>query len=153
MIAGSYVSMSASQHHSCGVRDDGTLWCWGGNEHSELAVPGADLARSGVPVQVGTDSDWAEASVGWFHSCGRKQNGVLMCWGRAIEGQLAQERVEPNPVPVKVMAPVQWQRISTGNFHSCGVDQQGALYCTGENGTGQLGLGDQVRRHAFEALP
>ncbi|HMI94020.1 MAG TPA: hypothetical protein VK509_21755 [Polyangiales bacterium] len=153
MITGTYVSLSASQHHSCGVRDDGTLWCWGGNEHSELAVPSADLPRSGVPVQVGTESDWAEASVGWFHSCARKQNGALFCWGRAIEGQLAQDRIDPNPMPVKVPAPVQWQRISTGNFHSCGVDMQGALHCTGENGNGQLGLGDLTRRHAFEALP
>jgi len=153
MITGTYVSLSASQHHSCGVRDDGTLWCWGGNEHSELGVPSADLPRSGVPVQVGLESDWAEASVGWFHSCARKQNGVLFCWGRAIEGQLAQDRIDPNPMPVKVTAPVQWQRISTGNFHSCGVDMQGLLHCTGENGNGQLGLGDLTRRYAFEALP
>jgi alpha-tubulin suppressor-like RCC1 family protein len=154
MTTGTFTSLSASQHHTCGVRADGSLWCWGRNEHSELSAPAADLPISSVPVQVGSDVDWAEAAVGWFHSCARKQNGNVYCWGRAIEGQLAQDRIEPNPLPTKIESPLLWKRISTGHFHTCGVDAMtGLIHCTGENGNGQLGLGDLTRRHMPEPLP
>jgi alpha-tubulin suppressor-like RCC1 family protein len=152
MVEGTFKSMAASQHHTCGVRADGTLWCWGTNGHGELAVPAADLPAS-VPLQVVTDADWAEVAVGWFHSCARKTIGNVYCWGRAIEGQLAQDRIEPNPVPTKIEMPILWKRISAGHMHTCGVDMTGTLYCTGENRAGQLGVGDLTRRHMPVALP
>jgi alpha-tubulin suppressor-like RCC1 family protein len=147
------IALSASQHHTCGVRADGTLWCWGSNGESELAVASADLAASGTAIQVGNDSDWVDVSVGWFHTCARKQNRTLYCWGRAIEGQLGQESVDPIPTPTKVAPPALWQRISTGNFFTCAVDDTNALYCMGENARGELGLGDLDRRHVMTALP
>ena len=153
LLEGTFKSLSASQHHTCGVRADGTLWCWGRNEHAELAVPADTLLISGTPLQVGNDSDWGEVAVGWFHSCARKTIGNVFCWGRAIEGQLGQDRIDPNPMPVKIEIPILWKRISAGHFHTCGVDTTGALYCTGDNANGQLGLGDRDRRHMPAALP
>jgi hypothetical protein len=147
-----FVSLSASQHHSCGVHGDGTLFCWGGNEQSELSLPGADVAMS-APVQVGTDSDWAEAATGWFHSCARKRDGRLFCWGRSIEGQLGQDSDDPIATPTQVQPPATWRRITAGNFFTCGVDDTNALYCTGENRHGELGVGDLERRQAPAALP
>ena len=153
VITAGFVSLSASQHHTCGVHGDGSLVCWGGNDHSELSVPAADLPRSGEPVQVGTDMDWAETAVGWFHSCARKRDGRLFCWGRAIEGQLGQDTLDPIPTPTQVQPPVLWRKISTGNFFTCGADDSSTLYCTGENRHGELGVGDLERRHAPTALP
>ena len=37
-------------HHSCAMKSDGTLWCWGANEHGQL---GNDSTMdTSVPVQV-----------------------------------------------------------------------------------------------------
>ena len=85
--ASDWLQVSASQHDSCGVRGDGSLWCWGLNTHYELGAPELD-ARIATPAQVGSDTDWEEVAVGWFHTCGRKRDGRVFCWGRAIEGQL-----------------------------------------------------------------
>lgn len=150
--ASDWVSIGASQHHTCGVRDDGSLWCWGGNGHHELGAPELDLEFA-MPRQVGERLDWTQVGTGWFHTCAVERGGGLWCFGRAIEGQLALERVQPLLEPNQVTPPERWLRIALGNFHTCGVADDGGLYCWGENDEGQLGAGDDARRHAPEAVP
>ncbi|MEZ4256544.1 MAG: hypothetical protein R3A78_12680 [Polyangiales bacterium] len=36
--AAPWTSMSLGDEHSCAVRADGSLWCWGNNEHGEVGV-------------------------------------------------------------------------------------------------------------------
>jgi alpha-tubulin suppressor-like RCC1 family protein len=145
-------AISGSQHHTCGVRGDGSLWCWGRNEHSELNAP-EPLTVYYEPRQVGGELDWGAVVVGWFHTCARKRDGQLWCWGRAIEGQLGVTSVDPIPDPTPVTAPGQVALFALGNFHTCAVDSAGALYCWGLNGDGQLGLGDLERRHEPVLVP
>ena len=42
------------------IRNDGTLWIWGANEHGELGQNQSvtQLAAASSPVQVGSESDW-----------------------------------------------------------------------------------------------
>jgi alpha-tubulin suppressor-like RCC1 family protein len=151
-------AIAVSQHHSCGVREDGTLWCWGENAFFEVGAPDPALVVA-EPRQVGSDRDWAAAALGWFHTCALKRDGRLFCWGRAIEGQLGREMpiagqrsdLEGNPVPEPgaIAAPAAWLRVVAGNFQSCGLDSGGRTLCWGDNSSGQLGVGDEQRR----ALP
>jgi alpha-tubulin suppressor-like RCC1 family protein len=138
-------AVSGSQHHSCGTRGDGSLYCWGSNPFLELGAP-ADTARAAQPLRVGSDGDWASVITGWFHTCALKRDGRLYCWGRAIEGQLAQGGIDPIATPSLVARPDHWQRFALGNFFTLGIDASGALYGWGENDVGQLGLGDAMRR-------
>src|ERR1700710_2264327 len=46
-----WVQVSAGVDHSCGVRADGTAWCWGSNAHGQLGNGTKHSSR--VPVQVG----------------------------------------------------------------------------------------------------
>jgi hypothetical protein len=41
-----------------------------------------------VPVQVGTDADWATVELGGSHACAAKTSGALWCWGAANDGQI-----------------------------------------------------------------
>ena len=144
--------VAGSQHHSCGVRGDGSLWCWGQNVFHEVGAPELDTIFSS-PRRVGSDSDWQSVAVGWFHSCGLKRDGQLWCWGRAIEGQLGVESIDPLPAPNLIAMPASFSRIALGHFHSCGVDDAGSLYCWGMNEEGQLGVADLERRHMPAPLP
>jgi alpha-tubulin suppressor-like RCC1 family protein len=56
-------------YHSCGLKTDGTVVCWGWNQ----ALPPA-----------GT---FASVSAGMYHSCGVKTDGTLACWGNDTYGQ------------------------------------------------------------------
>ena len=48
--------------HTCGIRQSGTLWCWGMNQRGELG-DGTTTSRS-VPVRIGDASDWVSVSAG-----------------------------------------------------------------------------------------
>ena len=41
---------SVSSYHTCGVRTDGSLWCWGWNEYGQLGL--GDRHKRFVPTRV-----------------------------------------------------------------------------------------------------
>lgn len=78
--------VSASRELTCGVRVDGSLWCWGFNAHGQLG-DGSDKQR-GRPNRLGTDRDWRSVGAGDGHACALKTNGSLWCWGANDHGQV-----------------------------------------------------------------
>jgi alpha-tubulin suppressor-like RCC1 family protein len=72
--------------HACGVRTDGSLYCWGRNDEGQLGL-GDNMARL-TPTRVGTDSDWVSVAAGRFHTCALKRDRSVLCTGRNDEGEL-----------------------------------------------------------------
>ncbi|MCB9804469.1 hypothetical protein H6769_02305 [Candidatus Peribacteria bacterium] len=64
--------MSASNSHTCALKSDGTVECWGDNNQSQTDIP---LGLSDV-VQI---------SVGYGHSCALKSDGTVECWGDSYD--------------------------------------------------------------------
>jgi alpha-tubulin suppressor-like RCC1 family protein len=81
-----WASVTAGYDHTCGLRTDGTAWCWGYNRQGGLGV--GDVLRRLRPEQVGVDTNWATLSGGRYHTCAVRTRGVAWCWGDDIEGQL-----------------------------------------------------------------
>ncbi len=51
--AGSYVvGIAAGGKHTCALRSDGTVWCWGDNGSGQAGTGSATPVQSGVPLQV-----------------------------------------------------------------------------------------------------
>ena len=108
---GVFVEVSAGKEHSCGVRPDGTVDCWGSNSYfNKLGSP------TGVFVQV---------SAGKEHSCGVRPDGTVKCWGGNPRGE------SDSPTGVFV-------QVSAGNDHSCGVRVEGIVECWGDNRYDQM---------------
>ena len=63
---GRFTSVSAGGRHTCGVREDGSLACWGW-----------DAVGQATPPQ----GRFTSVSAGWFHTCGVREDGSLACWG------------------------------------------------------------------------
>ncbi len=61
--------VSAGAHHTCGLKTDGTLACWGRNDYGQATPP------------AGT---FSQVSAGGYHTCGLKTDGTLACWGRQL---------------------------------------------------------------------
>ena len=149
--ASDWRSIAGSQHHTCGVREEGSLWCWGSNAFFELGAP-AEVMSSAAPRRVGDDDDWLSVRTGWFHTCAAKRDGRLFCWGRAIEGQLGQGmNNEPQQLPGMIAMPERWLGFALGRFDTCGVEQSGSLYCWGV--AGALGFDDGERRYVPALVP
>ena len=61
-----FLSVSAGSRHTCGVRPDKTVECWGSN--------GAGQARPPV-------GEFLSVSAGGGHTCGVKTDKTVACWG------------------------------------------------------------------------
>jgi alpha-tubulin suppressor-like RCC1 family protein len=131
-----YVS---TQGRTCGIRPDGTLWCWG------FAEGGPPLNMSQTPVQVGTDTDWSTVTTCGSHQCGIKDDGSLWCWGNNRDGQVGTGTIsDEEPNPVQVGTDTDWEQVETGRSHTCGLKNGGELWCWGSNAEGGYGDGTTV---------
>ena len=83
---------------SCAIYDNGSLYCWGRNDHGQLGL-GSTSGREDAPqfVDFGTGRTVASLGMGssgaegWepnSHTCAVLDNGSLMCWGANGDGQL-----------------------------------------------------------------
>lgn len=144
---GDWLSLSVGGQTSCGVRrvssDAGTLWCWGRNRDGEvgqndlLPFPQSTFARA---VQVGSETDWVQVSVGTRRVCALRQDGSAWCWG-GDEYRLDGSRDETVALPIPVENPTPWTEVAVGSEFTCGIGAIGALTCLGANARGQLGGG------------
>lgn len=152
-----WTAVSAGGFTTCGLRRNGTLWCWGDGSSGERGD--GTLTEIGLtPSAVAADrpeaapwSDWIAVSVGSTHACGIREGGTLWCWGFAASGRLGHGDDEgdlPNPVQV-VQADAEeggptwsdWIAVSAGGRSVCGLREDGSLWCWGESGFGQRGDG------------
>jgi alpha-tubulin suppressor-like RCC1 family protein len=130
--------------HTCQLRPDTTVWCWGLGRSGRLGDDGtASRAR---PVQVVGLTGVTSVAVGGHHSCALLSGGAVRCWGSNSEGALGDgTRVHrPTPVPVRGLAGV--VAIDAHLHHTCAVTAVGAVHCWGRNTLGQLGDGTRERR-------
>src|SRR5262245_11164582 len=76
--------------HTCAIRSDGTMWCWGGNSNGETGI-GVSVALP-APTQVTalTSPATAVASSGGggsvVHTCAILADRTLWCWGSNVSG-------------------------------------------------------------------
>ena len=95
--------MSAGGAHTCGVRTNGAVACWGYNAQGQATPP---------------PGTFTAVSAGDYHTCGLRTNGTLACWGDNDFGQAT-------PPPGTFTA------VSAGGFHTCGVRTNGAARLLG----------------------
>ena len=92
--------------HTCGVRVDGSVSCWGDDR----------TGQSSPPV-----GEFRSVSAGGYHTCGVRVGGTLACWGNDWYGQAAVPEGE-------------FQAVSAGGSHTCALGIDGGVLCWGSNG-------------------
>src|SRR5439155_2594432 len=60
--------VAAIWYHTCALKNDGLVVCWGDNDYGQSTVP---AGLNGVIHVAG----------GEFHSCALKSDGTVACWG------------------------------------------------------------------------
>ncbi|HEY3256235.1 MAG TPA: hypothetical protein VGJ91_19890 [Polyangiaceae bacterium] len=141
-------AINAGTETSCGMRENGTVWCWGANENGQLGD--GTTTYSALPVQVlGIDSAIAIASGGTWtaggkgaanssFNCALLRGGSVRCWGRVPD------TVGSQPVPLLVPGIDHAVAVAAGNWHACALLEGGSVQCWGDNSRGQLGNGSST---------
>jgi alpha-tubulin suppressor-like RCC1 family protein len=124
--------------HTCGLKSNGQLHCWGENDEGELGNGLPD--DSTTPVQVTSLFGMKSFSTYNQHACSSKAGGVW-CWGVNALGQLGDGTTDPSASPVQVPGFDGILEVTVGGAHSCGLLEDGTVHCWGANGQGQLGIG------------
>lgn len=138
-------SIDAGGEYTCGIRTDGSLWCWGANPSLALGID-TGVTSVGTPTQIG-DRTWRTVSAGVCsddltscHTCAIDSDGALFCWGANGSGQLGDGTSSMVPVlePAAVMPRSRFTTVVAGGTHTCAIEDTGVLYCWGSNSHAQI---------------
>jgi alpha-tubulin suppressor-like RCC1 family protein len=140
--------------HTCALTQSRSLWCWGANADGQLGTPEVN-GNQLTPAPVGTITSVAEVASGDEHTCARKPDRTIWCWGYNASGEVGDGTTDDARAPVKVLSAD--HLASSGNaFHTCAFsDEDGELRCWGANENGQVGngsTGDAVTSPALAHL-
>jgi alpha-tubulin suppressor-like RCC1 family protein len=148
---------------TCGVLDDNTARCWGGNAFGQLGQ--GDTINRGdksgtmgdllLPIVLGTGRTAKAISAGGAFACAILDDNTVKCWGNNTTGQLGQGAIDARGDAPGEMAALPIvglgtgrtaKAISAGGTHVCVILDDNTVKCWGDNSSGQLGLGDVNNR-------
>ena len=131
--------LTAGEHHTCALKEDGTAYCFGFNGGGRLGT--GDILSRTLPTPVQTELKFASISALGLHTCGLSLDAEVYCWGDNRRGQLGDGTLENRPLPQKVLLPGPAASVDAGFWHTCALLEDGDAYCWGDNWGGALGTG------------
>ena len=144
--------VACGNYHTCAIRDDGNVWCWGTNQGGQLGMgsTGGSSANPVGPVDLGAGRTAKAISAGPSNNCVILDDDTLKCWGSGYGGQLgygdSTDRYSPTAVdPTNLGAGV--KSVAAGQEHTCAVLNDGSLKCWGNGLYVSLGYGDNSYRY------
>ena len=110
-------SVSTGRRHTCVIREDSSIACWGlgSNPNTPEDVADVDYDQASPPV-----GRFQNISAGAFHTCGVREDETAACWGYS--------EVSNSTPPFD-----RFLNIGSGDFHACGIREDGTAACWGNN--------------------
>jgi len=136
-LASGVRAVVAGTLHTCALRGDGAVMCWGDGSDGQLGSGTTD--PSSVPVTVeGLASRITAIAAGARHTCALTGGGRVTCWGEGWHGQLGNGTGTPSLTPVDVVGLSGVTAIAAGDSHTCALTRLGGVTCWGSNDLGEL---------------
>ena len=152
-----YVTIHASNYHTCAVTSSGGVKCWGEFFYGQLGnhVINTYGCRDYPVDVVSGDGDTTpltnivQVSAGGAFTCALTASGNVKCWGRGSRGQLGNDATADTGYPVDVVSSSSDStplgdivQVSAGGAFTCAVTSSGGVKCWGWGQWGTLGNND-----------
>jgi hypothetical protein len=123
-IEGTWTTLSTPYFHTCGIRADGSLWCW--NPHGYSQMP------------IGEDLSWRIVSVAGLAApvCALRSDRTLWC---SASGQ--------GDLDLPIAPPLRWIEVSIGSRAFCGIAADHSLWCWNSRRGGGTDLDLESKSH------
>ncbi len=120
---GAFAAVTVGHQHSCGIRPDGSVECWGDDANGQSTPPPGTFT--------------ALSAANGF-TCGLRPDGRAECWGglpadRNYASRSTRTEHAPAPAPTG-----QFAALSAGAGQACGLRADGTAVCWGDNTRGQV---------------
>ncbi len=146
-----FTKISSGYGHTCGIKTDGWVYCWGYNNYGQLGNDSNTESTKPVAIRQGvvpSGVKFTAIGTGMYHTCAIGDNGKAYCWGLNTYGQLGNGSNTESTTPVAVSQGTTSYggSISLGENFSCATGSRSSasvtgIYCWGQNDKGQLGNG------------
>ena len=140
--------VSCGRTHTTAIKNDGTLWTWGGAGYGQLGDN--TTARKSSPVQtIAFGTNWKQVATAADHVIAIKTDGTLWLWGKNTFGQLGDNSVTQKQSPVQTVAfGTNWVQVSSGYCatYVAVIKTDGTLWIWGDNANGKLGDNTTTKR-------
>ena len=149
----SATQVAVGVRHTCALRLDGSVRCWGFNLDEQTEPPSGRFVRltAGTDTNCGIRDDGAlscwgspfretnedaieppsgrfvEVALGYSHACALREDGTAVCWGDQQDPVVAAELTTAPSVAL--------HGLSLGNAHACALDSNDAIICRGNPAT------------------
>lgn len=137
--------LAAGRAHTCALRRDGSVDCWGDNSHGQLGDGTTTGRPKRAPVK-GLPGKPSQLVAGGDHTCARI-GGSVWCWGADTYGELGDaSTASARTVPVQAIGVSTATSVDVGGTFACAILSTGHAICWGANDKGQLGDGTTTPR-------
>lgn len=130
------VGVACGTTHSCELRTDGIVRCWGAGSRGQLGA--GDVVEASPPSEVHTLGGVLALGAGGDTTCAVTRSGEVYCWGRNDHGQVGDGTFLDRSAPTRVLALPRAVAVSVGYAHVCALDREARAWCWGFNGTGAI---------------
>jgi alpha-tubulin suppressor-like RCC1 family protein len=130
----------------------GTALYSGRDVNKNDALDEAEIESEAFVCDDATASVEVEVGAGDRHTCARKANGTVWCWGDNLLHQLGISSFNNVPGAVPIVGVVGATALGVGGDHACAVVDGGAVWCWGDNSSGQLGDTDRFTSAARRVM-
>ena len=119
--------------HTCAIRSDDALLCWGENSGGELGN-GASGAPVTAPPSTALPGSWLHVVTTQFagttghtgQTCGIRTDHTLWCWG--FDNATATQQT----APVQLGSDADWASLAASPLTLCALKTDGSLFCRGK---------------------
>ena len=134
--SGEYKDIDSSIMHTCGLKNDDTISCWGEDAYGYTLHPLGEFKSISYSCGIRLDNtaecwgtndygqaeppgqEFMQVSSGDNHACGIRSNGTIACWGDNEYGQTD----SPSGM---------FTSIAVGGLHSCAIQANRTVACWG----------------------